>query len=262
VKSQIPPIAELRTIVHKSEEIYGRIPSVSKIIIHPHISIHLTRIFLRLGMSGYQVTVLMTGCALAGDAFFFVGGVWGYVAAGSLILLSWILDHSDGEVRRFRGEDFSLAVYLDVFCHRVSYPLMHIGTGFSLWQSTGDAVYLLFGSLVAYFWQLGVEHTLDKSNIHQERGDVDLLPLKTIRLNLSAKYPILSWPLKGVIFIYSQLIQAKAFAFLIVICALCDVVPAFYVAYGALLIGDWLLNTILDFGFAFPSGKATNDNLK
>jgi phosphatidylglycerophosphate synthase len=262
VKSRIPPIPELRTIVYKSEEKYGRIPDISKAIIHPYVSIYFTRLFLCLGMSGNQVTLLMTGCALASAAFYFVGGTWGYAAAGGLMLLAWVLDHSDGEVLRYRKQSSALGIYLDRFTHRISYPLMHIGTGFSLWQSTGVPAYQLFGSLVAYFWQLGVENTLDKSKIHRDGGDIDLGPLKTIRLNLSARYPILAFPLKAVIGVYSQLIQPTAFSFLIIICALSNVVPAFYIAYGSLLIGSWVFNTILDLGFAFPSGKATSDSPK
>ncbi len=47
---RIPGIKELRQRVYKSEEIYGRIPWISKRFIHPHISIYLTWFFLHVRM--------------------------------------------------------------------------------------------------------------------------------------------------------------------------------------------------------------------
>lgn len=257
---QIPPVAELRQIVFKSQEIYGHTPFISRAVIHPYLSIHFTRIFLCIGMTGNQVTLLMAFFALIGAALFFVGGVFGYVVGASMMLLSWILDHSDGEVLRYRKQSSSLGVYLDCFTHRASYPLMHIGTGFSLWQASGNPDYQLFGALVAYCWQLGVEHRLDKVIINQKRGDIDLKPMQTFHLAVSDKFPHFSRPLKWLIIIHSNCIQHTTFALLMIISALCDFVTHFYIGYGTLLIGTWFLNTTLDFGVAFRSGTATVNN--
>lgn len=171
------------------------------------------------------------------------------------MLFSWILDHSDGQVRRFRGEDSIVSIYLDRFTHRVSYPLQHLGMGFSLYQTTGMAGDLLFGGVVAYCYQLVVVHMLDKQLIQLQRGHVDPDPLRTVRLRLTAWRPALEWPLKLLVGGYSQLIQNPTFVTLLIVAALCRVVRAYYLAYGAVVIFNWLLRVLLDYAVVFPWRK-------
>ena len=175
------------------------------------------------------------------------------------MLLSWVLDHSDGEVRRFRGEDSNLDVYLDRFTHRVSYPLMHIGMGVSLWRYTDAPGYFVFGATVAYFYQLGVAHTLDKTLMAHERGGVNGNPLGTVRQRLTARLPSLSLPLKCVVGGYSQLIQNNTFVVLLSIAALLGYVREFYLSYGTILIGNWMLITLLDFSVTFRQDERAGE---
>ncbi len=252
-KRPIPTTSLLRERVRS--ETPASAPWVSRFVIIPHVAVHFTKIFLHLGWCGDHVTLLMTTCAFLGPVLFFVGNTGSYVGGACLMLLSWVLDHTDGQVRRFRGEDSIVSIYLDRFTHRVSYPLQHLGMGFSLYHVTGLAGDLLFGGVVAYCYQLVVVHTLDKQLIQLQRGNVDPDPLRTVRLGLTARFPRLEWPLKLLVGAYSQLIQNPTFVILLSAAALFGVVRPFYLAYGAVVMFNWLLRVLLDYAVVFPWHK-------
>lgn len=251
----IPDIETLRQRVHRDETKYGKIVWISKVCILPHVAIHFTRLFLRLGCTGDQVTLLMTLCAFIGPSLFLFGTAEAYTIGALLMLLSWVLDHSDGQVRRFRGEDCNLAIYLDRCTHRVSYPLQHIAMGISLYHQTGVASYLLFGGLVAYFYQLVVVQSLDKQLIQLQRDGIDPDPLRTVQLRLSTRFPQLKWPLRVLVLGYSQLIQNTTFVLLLIAAASLGYVAPFYMGYGTLIIFNWALRTLLDYTVVFPWNK-------
>jgi phosphatidylglycerophosphate synthase len=251
----VPPIVELRRRVLKPEAQSGKVPWISRKVIHPHISIYLTSFLLRLGVNGNQATGLMLICALLGAGFFFLGGLRGYLGGAGLMLLSWILDHCDGEVLRFRGESSSLGIYMDRFTHRVSYPLVHLGIGTSLYRQTGQAWLLLFAGVVAYFFQVGVANSLDRKLIAQDHGDVELYPLRALRLKLTAIFPGLGWPLKLAIGAYAELFENNTLMVLIAAAAIFGVVHPFYLVYGTLLIFNWLLTALLDFSMGLGGYK-------
>ncbi len=252
-KRPIPATSDLRERV--KSETAASAPWISRSVIIPHVAVHFSKFFLHLGWCGDHVTLLMTSCAFLGPILLFIGGTGGYIGGACLMLLSWVLDHSDGQVRRFRGEDSIVSIYLDRFTHRVSYPLQHIGMGFSLYQTTGIAGDLLFGGVVAYCYQLVVAHGLDKQLIQLQRGHVDPDPLRTLRLRLTAWQPSLEWPLKILVGGYSQLIQNPTFVTLLMIAALGGVVRAYYLVYGAVIIFNWFFRALLDYAVVFPWRK-------
>ncbi len=257
----IPPIAELRQRVRKSEGTYGRIPWVSRRVIHPYVSVYFTTIFLRLQLTGNQVTVLMMLCAAGGASLFFWGGRIGYLSGAGMMLLSWVLDHSDGEVLRFRGESSSLGIYLDRLTHRVSYPLMHLGMGVSLFRTMDEPLYLLFGGLVAYFYQLEVIQSIDKVLIAAEGRAVDRFPLRRLREHISARLRIPDLPLKLLTSGFSYLMESQPFVVLLALATILDRVTHFYIAYGIGVIFNWALVTVLDLTMAFtdrPFADTTN----
>lgn len=251
----IPTLSRLRDIVKNDVARSGKVPWISEFVIIPHVAVYFTKIFLHLKWCGDHVTLLMTACAFLGPICFYVGSTNGYVSGAGLMLLSWVLDHTDGQVRRYRGEDSIFSIYLDRFTHRVSYPLQHIAMGVSLYHTSGIASDLLFGGGVAYAYQLVVVHTLDKQLIQLERGHVDPDPLRTLRLRLTAWMPPLEWPLKFLVGGYSQLIQNPTFVTLLIIAALCNGVRPYYLIYGTVVIFNWLLRTLLDYTVVFPWRK-------
>ncbi len=251
----IPTISGLKTLVRNDTAKSGKIPWISKFVIIPHVAVYFTKVFLHLRWCGDHVTLLMTACAFLGPICFFLGSAGGYVGGACLMLLSWILDHTDGQVRRYRGEDSIFSIYLDRFTHRVSYPLQHMAMGASLYHTSEIASDLLFGGVVAYAYQLVVVHSLDKQLIQLERGHVDPDPLRTLRLRLTAWMPPLSWPLKLLVGGYSQLIQNPTFVILLIVAVLFDIVRPYYLAYGTVIIFNWLLRTLLDYTIVFPWRK-------
>lgn len=200
-----------------------------------------------MGLKGNQVTFFMLVCALVGAGLFFVGGAIGYVGGAALMLLSWILDHCDGEVLRFRGESSNRGIYLDRFTHRVSYPLVHLGIGTSLYRQTGGAYWLLFAGVVAYVIQVGTANSLDKALIELKRGGVELFPFRALRLRITARLPRMEWPLKLALGGYAEIFENNTLMILMAAAALVGVVPKFYFVYGSLVIFNWLLVTLLDF---------------
>lgn len=255
--ARIPPVSELRARVHKSEAEYGKIPWISRRIIHPYISIYITRLLLRVGLNGNQATLFMMLCAVGGAGLFFVGGTVAYLGGASLMLFSWILDHCDGEVLRFRGESSTWGIYLDRFTHRVSYPLVHLGIGTSLYRETGGVYWILIGAVAAYFFQAGVANSLDKEIIELKHGGIERYPLRALRLRISSHFPRLDWPLKLALGSYVELFQNKTLMILISAAALLGAVPQFYFVYAILVIFNWLLITFLDFTISFegPGGR-------
>ncbi len=248
----IPDTPALRTLVTRDPALYGKAPWINERLILPHVAIHFTRLFLRLGWTGLQVSFLMSACAIGGALLFFVGGSGAYLAAVTLLILSYVLDRSDGQVRRFRGENSELGIYLDRFTHRVSYPLQHLGLGYSLAAQSGNPLFILFGGIVAYFYQLVVVQGLDKQIISLQRGGVDVNPIKTLRLWYAERYPSLALPLKVVVGLYSQLIQNLSFLLLMIPAVLLGFVAEVFVGYGGLIMVNWLLRTVLDYSVVFP----------
>jgi hypothetical protein len=83
-----------------------------------------------------------------------------------------------------------------------------------------------------------------------------------VRQRLTARLPSISLPLKCVVGGYSQLIQNNTFVVLLSIAALLGYVREFYLSYGTILIGNWMLITLLDFSVTFRqderAGEATD----
>ncbi len=143
----VPAVAELRRICHKDESVYGAIPPISKRFIHPHVSIHLTRLFLLLGVHGETVTLLMALTGIAG-AFCFLAQSAAWRLAGCFLLIaSWILDHCDGEVLRYQGRSSAYGILLDRLTHVIEHPALHFCLGWSL--GAADPLWRLLGSLNA-----------------------------------------------------------------------------------------------------------------
>lgn len=253
---RIPGIKELRQRVYKSEEIYGRIPWISKRFIHPHISIYLTWFFLHVRMSRNKVTLLMLLCGALGPLLYFVGGTKAYIAGSVFMLLSWIIDHSDGEVGRYRNQSSKLGIYMDHFAHRFSYPLVFLALGGSLFRETGEAFYLGVGGVVAYLYQLIVVHELDRQMIWKEKGGVEPYPMVAGHTRLTTRFPAIRRPLKlgGIVFL--QLAANKPFYLLMIFAAWVGWVAEYFVLHGTLVAAHWVLTVVFDFTVSFRGSPA------
>lgn len=111
-----------------------------------HFAIYFTWICLRLGMSANQVTLLSGTFSCVGGVLLASSDPW-LVPAGVLCFhLFAILDMSDGEVARYRGQGGAAGHYLDWMMHFVSSCALMLGLFLSC-SSRLDGLLMLIGVL-------------------------------------------------------------------------------------------------------------------
>jgi phosphatidylglycerophosphate synthase len=123
-----------------------------KRVIRP-VSIHLTRLFLLMGISANAVSVLKGLIAVCG-AILFVGEDVALLLGGILLLqLAFLLDACDGEVARHRGTNrWAGGEYLDKIGDAASRGLLHACWGIGAWQVSGRIIWVAVGAFVGALW--------------------------------------------------------------------------------------------------------------
>jgi phosphatidylglycerophosphate synthase len=104
--AQPPEVLGRANAEHWAGRLYGR-----------RISVYLTRVALRLGLSPNAVTAIMIIVGLAGAGLLAVQGLWAAVVAFLLVQLYMVLDCVDGEIARWTGQTSVKGVYLDRLGH-------------------------------------------------------------------------------------------------------------------------------------------------
>lgn len=115
---QPPGVLDRTNEEHWAGRAYGR-----------HVSPYFTWMFVRMGVTPNQVTVVMVVCGVLAGVVLAFGGLWSAVLAAVLIQLYLILDCSDGEVARYTGRTSIAGVYLDRIGHYLSELALLIGLG-------------------------------------------------------------------------------------------------------------------------------------
>jgi phosphatidylglycerophosphate synthase len=105
------------------------------------LSPYLTRLLLRTGISANGVTWLMILAGVAAAGVLALPGLLPAIGAVVLIQLQLLLDCSDGEVARWRGEKSVVGVYLDRIGHWLTEGTLPIALGIR----TGDDTYVMLG---------------------------------------------------------------------------------------------------------------------
>jgi len=103
---QPPAVRGRRTAEHWLGDLYQR-----------RISLHVTRVLLRLGFSANAVTWLMIVTGWGSAAVLLIPGVTGGAASAVLTQLQMQWDASDGEVARWRGTTGAYGIFLDKVGH-------------------------------------------------------------------------------------------------------------------------------------------------
>jgi phosphatidylglycerophosphate synthase len=109
------------------------------------LSPYLTKLLLRTGISANGVTWLMIVAGVAAAGVLALPGLLPAIGAVLLIQLQLLLDCSDGEVARWRGERSTLGVYLDRIGHWLTEGTLPIALG----VRTGDDTYVMLGLAAA-----------------------------------------------------------------------------------------------------------------
>jgi phosphatidylglycerophosphate synthase len=141
VRTSSPSIPELRAVTQPAS-IFERNSGehwAGRLYIR-RLSPYLTRLLLRTPLTPNAVTwlMLLTGVVAAG--LLTLPGVWFAVAAVLAIQLQILLDCSDGEMARWRGESSVVGVYLDRLAHYVTEAALPIALGIRAdggWDSIG-----------------------------------------------------------------------------------------------------------------------------
>jgi phosphatidylglycerophosphate synthase len=126
-------------------------------------SIYLTRALLPTGISANAVTWWIGVIGVLAAAVLILPGWWPFLACAALVQLSIMVDCTDGEIARWRGQSSAAGVYIDRVCHYLVEAALPIGFGLHLdggfsgaggWTIIGMATSILvllkkaFGDLV------------------------------------------------------------------------------------------------------------------
>jgi phosphatidylglycerophosphate synthase len=134
--TQPPSIFERNSGEHWAGRLYMR-----------RLSPYLTRLLLRTGIGANGVTWLMILAGVAAAGVLALPGLLPAIGAVLLIQLHLLLDCSDGEVARWRGEKSVLGVYLDRIGHWLTEGALPIALGIR----TGDDTYVMLGLVASVF---------------------------------------------------------------------------------------------------------------
>ena len=115
------------------------------------LSLYLTYLALRLGLTANQVTVLQTLAGLAGAALFAFPSNTMAVAGILLMQFGYMLDNVDGEVARFRRQVSITGKFLDTIGHELVVPSMYFGLGVGTYFRLGHFESVVFGFLAGLF---------------------------------------------------------------------------------------------------------------
>jgi len=120
-------IKELKQICrpNKKEDIEGRLIR--------NISIYFTWLLLHTPISANGVTILFGIVGMIGAFLFGLGSYWCNIAGAICLLLSTILDYSDGEVARYRKTCSWIGSFLELICHQLVHGSIFIGISWGVY---------------------------------------------------------------------------------------------------------------------------------
>ena len=150
-----PSLKNLKQVVRKSNE-----PEpYARYVIRP-ISIYFTWIFVRTPLTANQVTVLQEVIGVTGAVLLGFGRVEYALVGAFLLQLGYVLDCTDGEVARWKGQQSINGVFLDLIGHAIIIPGYMFTLGFGVWMQTGYLEALIAGFLSALFVERIERNTL------------------------------------------------------------------------------------------------------
>jgi hypothetical protein len=147
-----PTLADLRARAHK-----GRHREIGNWLARRAgrpSAIYGTWLAIRLGMSAHHVTSLALAASLASAGLIATGQRGPFIAGVGLALLSFWLDHVDGQVARWRGTASLDGVFFDYLLHHVANLALGFALGFGLAMQSGDPRWALGGFAIAAGWAI------------------------------------------------------------------------------------------------------------
>jgi phosphatidylglycerophosphate synthase len=151
VRTSTPTVAELRAAT-QPPSIFERNSGehwAGRLYIR-RVSPYLTRLLLRTPLTPNAVTALMAASGVAAAALLTLPGIAPAAGAALLIQLQILLDCSDGELARWRGQSSPAGIYLDRIAHYLTEAALPIALGIRAdggWDDLGR--YTTLGLLAA-----------------------------------------------------------------------------------------------------------------
>ncbi len=117
---------------------------VSRILNRP-ISLRISKILLKTGITPNQISVLSFVIGLAGASFFFVGEYFYLILGGMLVHIHSIVDGCDGEVARLKLRQTKYGGWLDSVLDRYVDAAIILGLVYGYWSINGDITIWIIG---------------------------------------------------------------------------------------------------------------------
>ena len=143
---------------------------VSKILNRP-ISLRISKILLKTGITPNQISVLSFVIGLAGASFFFIGEYFYLILGGILVHIHSIVDGCDGEVARLKLRQTKYGGWLDSVLDRYVDAAIILGLIYGYWSITGDVTIWIIGffAIIGSFLN---SYTSDKYDSIFRNGDM------------------------------------------------------------------------------------------
>lgn len=93
------------------------------------VSFYPTWLFLRLGISANQTTLIGLIVGIIGCVFLAFGSYWSVITGAALVNIAFLLDVMDGNVARYSSSSTRYGDYLDRMASAIIIPLMFIAVG-------------------------------------------------------------------------------------------------------------------------------------
>lgn len=151
-RDRVPGIPDLRRVCQPSTKVADTI-----ILAHffRFISIYVTAMFLRAGLSANRVSVMSLLFGLAGSVALATMRPWYVFTASVLLFVHVVLDFVDGEVARYRGAGTLTGRYLDDVHHAITIPFLLVAASFGVFAVFQNVWILLLGCVAAVCEPLG-----------------------------------------------------------------------------------------------------------
>ena len=142
-------IKELRIICQKSREGEFYYLGWVERNLHRGVSVYITKLFLRLGISANQTTIFSFLILVAAGIFFFIPGKpWQWIVGSVMIYLFDVLDRVDGEIARYNKSASIRGKYLDAITYFIGWPFVLICMSFGLYNVLQHVSVFIVGFLV------------------------------------------------------------------------------------------------------------------
>jgi CDP-L-myo-inositol myo-inositolphosphotransferase len=117
---------------------------VSQILNRP-ISLRITKVLLKTGITPNQITIFSTIMGLVGASFFFSGEYFYLILGGIIIHIHSIVDGCDGEVARLKLRQSKYGGWLDSVLDRYVDAAIILGLVYGYWSINGDITIWVIG---------------------------------------------------------------------------------------------------------------------